>query len=34
MLEAIVQSHARLSNYMAAFRSVFKNRAQYRHFQV
>lgn len=34
MLETIVQSQARLSNYLAAFRCVFKNRAQYRHFQV
>jgi SRSO17 transposase len=34
MLEAIVQNHERLSNYLSAFRSAFKNRAQYRHFQA
>lgn len=34
MLETIVQSHERLSNYLSAFRAGFKNRPQYRHFQA
>ena len=34
MLEAIVQGHEHLSNFLSAFRSAFKNRPQYRHFQA
>ena len=34
MLETIVQSHERLSNYLSAYGSAFKNRPQYRHFQA
>ena len=34
MLEAIVQSHDPLSKFLSAFRDAFKNRPQYRHFQV
>jgi SRSO17 transposase len=34
MLDTIVQSHERLSNYLSAFRSAFKNRPQYQHFQA
>jgi SRSO17 transposase len=33
MAEIIVQNHERLSSYLSAFRGVFRNRAQYRHFQ-
>jgi SRSO17 transposase len=34
MLDAIVQSHECLSNYLSAFRRAFKNRPQYQHFQA
>jgi SRSO17 transposase len=34
MLETIVQSHERLSNFLNGFRAAFKNSAQYRHFQA
>jgi SRSO17 transposase len=34
MLETIVQNHEQLSNFLNAFRSAFKNRPQYRHFQA
>ena len=34
MLETIVQSCEHLSNYLKAFRGVFKNRPQYQHFHA
>lgn len=34
MLEAIVQSHEELSNFLKAFRSAFRNQPQFRHFQA
>ena len=34
MLDTIVQSHERPSNFLGAFRDVFKNQPQYRHFQA
>ena len=34
MLEAIVQSHESLSNFLNLFRDAFSNRPQYRHFQA
>lgn len=33
MLEAIIQSHDELSNFLKAFRSAFRNTPQFRHFQ-
>ena len=34
MLQAIVQNHDALSNFLSLFRDAFQNRPQYRHFQV
>ena len=34
MLEAIVQGHEQLSNFLSAFRGAFRNRPQFRHFQA
>jgi SRSO17 transposase len=34
MLQAIVQSHEALSNFLKLFRDAFQNRPQYRHFQA
>ena len=34
MLQAIVQSHEALSNFLSLFRDAFQNRPQYRHFQA
>jgi len=34
MLEAIIQGHEHLSNFLSAFHGAFKNRPQYRHFQA
>jgi SRSO17 transposase len=34
MLQAIVQSHESLSNFLSLFRDAFQNRPQYRHFQA
>jgi SRSO17 transposase len=34
MLEAIVQGHEHLSNFLSTFRGAFKNSPQYRHFQA
>jgi SRSO17 transposase len=34
MLEAIVQSHEELSNFLSAFRGAFRNKPQFRHFQA
>ena len=34
MLQAIVQSHESLSNFLSLFRDAFRNQPQYRHFQV
>ncbi len=34
MLDAIVQSHEELSNFLSEFRSAFRNAPQYRHFQA
>ncbi len=34
MLEAIIQEHKQLSNFLSAFRQAFKNSPQYRHFQA
>jgi SRSO17 transposase len=34
MLQAIVQSHEPLGNFLGAFREAFRNRPQYRHFQA
>jgi SRSO17 transposase len=34
MLQAIIQSHASLGNFLSAFREAFRNQPQYRHFQA
>ena len=34
MLDTIVQSHERLSNFLSTFRDAFENQPQYRHFQA
>lgn len=34
MLQAIVQSHESLGNFLIAFREAFRNQPQYRHFQA
>ena len=34
MLQAIVQTHEALSNFLSLFRDAFQNRPQYRHFQA